>query len=324
MTKERQVWWNGEFIPESEARISIYSHGLQNGDSVFTMLRSFNKELFKVDEHLKRLYTSIEVLQIPVKESVEDMKKIIDATVAENADLLSDNDEFRVLVHVDRGLPGLYEARVDIPAGPIVAVSVFPLKWTVSSFAPLYGEGINLHTPSQRQIPARYLDPKMKNRSRLHYQMANIQTSRIEGKNNWSVLLDDDGFITEGPGYNFFMIYNGGLYTPEPRNVLKGVSRQYVLDLCDELDIEWREDNIEPYDVYQAEEAFVTATPFCILPVFTFNGSKIGDGKFGQVTQKLLDRWSNNVGVDIVEQIKGYYEERETTAPSVYGFKKKK
>jgi branched-chain amino acid aminotransferase len=122
-------------------------------------------------------------------------------------------------------------------------------------------------------------------------------------------LLDPDGFIAEGTGDNIFFVKNGVVYTPEPRNILLGISRAYIFDLCEELGIKCVEKNLETYDAYTADESFMTATPFCLLPVTHFNGSKVGDGKMGKITQQIHDQWSKNVGVDIFQQIRDYSKE---------------
>ena len=166
---------------------------------------------------------------------------------------------------------------------------------------------------------------ELKNRSRMWYQMANIEVSQVKGENNWALLLDPDGYITEGTGDNFFMVKNGELFTPEGRNILRGVSRSYVFELAEQLNIPCHEQNIEPYDIYDADEAFLTGTPFCILPTTTLNNVKIGNGKMGKVTTLLLDEWSENVGVNIVKQIKSYGKEvaafDDSKSPTPYKFK---
>jgi branched-chain amino acid aminotransferase len=153
--------------------------------------------------------------------------------------------------------------------------------------------------------------------------MANIEASNWKGKNNWALLLDPDGFIAEGTGDNIFFVKDGVVYTPEPRNILLGISRAYIFDLCEELGIKCVEKNLETYDAYTADESFMTATPFCLLPVTRFNGSKIGNGKIGKITQKLHDQWSKNVGIDIFQQIRDYSKECQTldkNQPTPYVF----
>ncbi len=188
----------------------------------------------------------------------------------------------------------------------------------------LYDSGINAVIPSQRAIPASLMDPKIKNRSRLFYQMANIEVSQMKGDNNWALLLDPDGFITEGTGDNFFIVKNGEILTPEGRNILRGISREYIFTIADELNIPCKETNIEPYDVYEADEAFMTATPFCLLPTVSLNGIRIGSGRMGEISKKLLKQWSYNVGLDIESQIKEYGKELNHLnfdAPTPYQFK---
>lgn len=325
MGKERMVFFNGKFIPESEARISIYDSALMFGDMVFEMTRSFNKKQFKLREHLKRLFASIKYVRIPLKMTMEELEDNIYKTIEINESAFRPDDEHRVMIDITRGLLSIYQGVVGIHKGPNVIIADFPLRWTVSSMGHLYDKGINAVIPSQRTIPAYLLDPKIKNRSRLHYLMANIEVSGYSGDDNWALLLDTDGFITEGTGDNFFMVKDEVIITPEPRNILRGISRAYIFELAQQLKLKCIEKNIEPYDVYTADEAFMTGTPFCILPVTSLNGENIAGGKMGKVTSNLLKTWSENVGVDIIKQIKDWNREKkqeDEIAPSPYYFKK--
>ena len=152
--------------------------------------------------------------------------------------------------------------------------------------------------------------------------MANIEVSLFKGENNWALMIDPDGFITEGTGSNFFMVKDNVLFTPEGRNVLRGITRQTVIEeLAPILNIKVVEKNLEPFDVYEADEAFVTSTPFCLIPAVSLNGLKINDGKPGQITQSLIKKWGEIVGVDIVGQIKAWDENANSDdVPSPYRF----
>jgi branched-chain amino acid aminotransferase len=172
------------------------------------------------------------------------------------------------------------------------------------------------------------MDPKIKNRSRMFYLNANIEASQFKGKNNWAVLLDANGNIAEGTGDNIFIVKDEKVITPYGKDILRGISRDYVLkNLCNELNIEASEGNVEPYDVYCADEMFMTGTPFCMLPVTHFNGIKIGSGKRGKIFNALLEQWSKNIGVDIERQIKNWNGEDKSTKSanfvSPYKFYKK-
>ena len=319
----RVVYMNGAFVPEHEAKVSIYDSALMFGDMVFEMTRSFNKEQFALDAHLERLYASIKCVRIPLEMTIEAMAEACHETVRRNEPVFDDHDEHRLVINVSRGPLAIYAEIFGDATGPLVTIADFPLKWTVAGMGRLFDSGINAVIPSQRAIPGTLLDPKVKNRSRLHYMMANIEVAQVAGDNNWALLLDPDGFIAEGSGDNFFMVRAGAVITPEPRNILRGISRDYVLDLCAELGIPRVERNIEPYDVLTADEAFVTATPFCMLPVTSLNGSAIGDGTVGPVFRRLLSRWSDNVGLDIEQQIKTYSAEVQnlrTRGPTPYQF----
>lgn len=323
----RVVYMNGTFVPEYDARVSIFDSALMFGDMVFEMTRSFNKKQFKLREHLERLMTGVTILRIPLKMTIEELEEACYKTIEANEPFFTEKDEHRLMINISRGPLGIYAPIFGGKMDPTVIIADFPLKWTVAAMAQYYDRGINSVIPSQRAIPATLLDPKIKNRSRLYYQMANIEVSQFEGDNNWALLLDPDGFITEGTGDNFFMVKDGVIITPEGRNILRGISRAYVFDLAKELGIPCVERNIEPYDVYTADEAFLTGTPFCILPTTTLHGINIGDGQMGTITKKLLARWSENVGVDIIQQIKDYGKEVESlqrgSAPTPYQFKSK-
>jgi branched-chain amino acid aminotransferase len=322
---ELMVFMNGHFVPESEAKISIYDSALMFGDMVFEMTRSFNKKQFKLREHLERLYAGIKILQIPLKMSIEEMEEKVYETISVNDPLFNEDDEHRIMIDITRGALSIYHGVKGIQKEPNVIISDFPLRWTVSSMGPLFDSGINAVITSQRAIPAALLDPKIKNRSRIHYLNANIEVSNYEGDNNWALLLDPDGFIAEGTGDNFFIVKDNVIITPEGRNVLRGISREYVFELAGQLGMKCIEKNIEPYDVYTADEAFMTGTPFCLLPVTSLNFSKIGTGVTGKVTNLLLDTWGRNVGLDIVAQIKLYSslndKSKNLDSPSPYRFK---
>ena len=324
----RLVYFNGKLVPESEAKISIYDSALMFGDMVFEMTRSFNKKQFKLREHIDRLYAGVKILRIPLQMTPEEMERACYETIEANDHLFAEDDEHRLMIDVSRGLLGIYQGIEGLHKGPNVIIADFPLRWTVASMGPLFDTGINAIITSQRAIPASLLDPKIKNRSRIHYLMANIEASQIDGDNNWALLLDPDGFVAEGTGDNFFIVKDGTVITPEGRNILRGVSRAYVIEeLCPQLGIPVVEKNIETYDVYTADEAFMTGTPFCMLPVTALNGNPIGSGKVGEIFSKLIKCWSDNTGVGIVEQIQKWSAASKNSgssdAPTPYRFKSK-
>lgn len=325
--KTRLIYWNGKFVPEADAKISIYDSALMFGDMVFEMTRSFKQQQFKLREHLQRLYYGIKILQIPINTTIDDMEKACHATIEKNKNIFTDDDEHRLMIDVTRGTLGLYQEVLGTHKGPNIIIADFPLRWTVRGMGKFFDTGVNGFIPSQRQIPANYLDPKIKNRSRIHYLMANIQTSKFQGENNWAILLDQNGYLTEGTGSNLFLIKDKTLLSPKPINILRGISREYVIQtLAPQLGLKVAERDLEPYDLMTADEAFFTATPFCIMPLVSLNGLPIGNGKPGEITYTLLNQWSKNVNIDIVKQIKDWnkLDGKSSQSPTPYSFKTEK
>ena len=321
-SNQRVVYFNGEFIPESEAKVSIYDSSLMFGDMVFEMTRSFKKEHFKLKEHIDRLFLGLKILRINLKISKDELMKICEQTAKANDHLFNKNDEHRLMIDVSRGILGIYENVTGLQKGPNIIVADFPLRWTVKGMGELFDKGINMVITSQRVIPSHLMDPKIKNRSRLFYLNANIEASLFKGENNWALMLDPDGYIAEGSGDNFFIVKNNTVISPEGRNMLRGISRDYVMnELCKKLNIKVIEKNIEPYDVYDADEAFISGTPFCILPVTSLNSVKIGDGKVGKVFSRILSQWSKNQKVDIKKQIINWDKENKKATSNLSPYK---
>ena len=318
----RKVFMNGNFVPEYEAKLSIYDSALMFGDMVFEMTRSFNGVQFKLEEHIERLFNGLKILEIEIPYDKNSLLEICRETQEINKDSFASDDEHRLMIDVSRGTLGIYRQIENIWHKPNVIVADFPLRWTVSGMGKLFDTGINAVITSQRAIGSDLLDPKIKNRSRIHYLKANIEASKINGDNNWALLLDSYGNVTEGTGDNFFIVKKGKIITPTGRNILRGISRQYIMEeLAEEIGFPILEKDFDLYDVYTADESFMTGTPFCMLPVTSINSIPIGNGKRGPIFSKLLSKWSQNVGVDIEGQIKKW-NTLKNDGPTPYQFRK--
>jgi branched-chain amino acid aminotransferase len=300
-----KAYYNGNYVPNAEARFSIYDSGIIWGDIVFELTRSFNHIQFRLREHLERMFNSIRMVRIPLKITPDEMEQIILKTVEINESLFDADEEIRVMVNISRGPLDIYRDLFDGPLTPTVIVDVYPLSPSVSKLAGLFDTGVHVVTPNQRAIPPHLMDPKVKSRSRLYYQLANLEVA-ASNPAAWPLLLEPDGCLAEGTGSNFFLVKSGAMYTSEPRSVLRGVSRQYVMELAAKLSIPNFERNLSLYDVINADEAFFTSTPFCLMPATYINGLPIGAGKPGPVGRQLLAAWSQAVGVDIVGQIQRF------------------
>lgn len=310
---QRLVYFNGEFIPEQEARISIFDSALLFGDMVFEVTRSFNQKPFRLREHLDRLYGSIRYAEIDCGLTIDEMEDATYETIERNLPALDDLD-FQIMHDVTRGGYPLYDGLIKEGASPIVSINVFPLIRHVGGQADKYETGSHFVITPQQSVPSRYIDPKAKNRSRIFYKLAELHASRLE-EGAMALLTDEHGFITEGTGNNFFIARDGEIFTSKPNDILRGVSRHACMDLASTLDIPVHEADIEPYDVREADEAWWTSTTICMMPVTRFNFQPIGAGKPGPIYLRLLDAWSKEVGVNIPDQAREYAELAKTWTP---------
>lgn len=316
---DRIVYFNGDFIPEHAARVSIFDSALMFGDMAFEMTRTFNQKSFKLREHLERLYASLRLLEIDCGLTIDEMERITEETLERNLPTEADDVDWQIMHDVSRGALGFYQSALPERGQPTVSINCWPLITHMGSFAPTYDSGVNMVIPAQQAIPAHLVDCKAKTRSRMHYQLAQLQAARMGG-GVWPVLLDPDGFLAEGPGWNFFLVRDGVLYTSEPRNILLGVSRGMILELAVDLGLTVRECNFGRYEALQADEIFCTATTYSLVQAVSFEGQTIGDGRAGPVFSQLLDAWRKRVGVDFVAQAHSYaerltaWEEKERTA----------
>jgi len=308
-TESNRIVWHSKkgFLPEQEAMISIYDSALMFGDMVFEMTRSFNRKHFKLAEHIDRLFRSAKFYKINPGISKEKLTEAIDWTCKVNEDTLNPDDEWRLMINITRGImPAYLKAGLKENAGTNIIIAAFPLRWSVQGLGKDFA-GVSSFVSSQRTISEQFVDPKVKNRARVHYKFAYLEAAE-RGKNEWPIMMDEDGNIAEGPGYNFFIIKNNKVISPKGRNILRGISRSYIKELCETYDIrkrlEFKTKNFGIYDIVNADGAFVTGTPFCMLPVVSIDGTLIGDGKRCGVFDYLLQKWSCNVDVDIAEQIR--------------------
>jgi branched-chain amino acid aminotransferase len=299
-TKGREVYWCGEFIPEGEARISIFDCALMYGDMVFEMTRTFAGVPYRLRDHLERLYGSLRYAEIDCGMTIDEMEAATMATIERNKEKL-DGLDFQIMHDVTRGGLSIYENMNKDGNRPLVSINVLPLVKHNASQADKYLQGVHTVITPQQSVPARYIDPKAKNRSRLFYKKAELHAARLD-EGAYALLTDERGFITEGTGNNYFIVKNGEVYTPRGHDVLRGVSRKACIAICGRLGIPVHEADFSEYDVGEADEAWHTSTTICMVPSTRFNFAPIGDGTVGPVYSRILAAWSEEVGVDIAGQ----------------------
>ncbi len=296
---EFTYYFNGDYVPASQAVLPLNNRGYRLGDTVFDTERTFGGQVFRLREHLERLYRSLKVVRVEPDLALEEMAEVTLETVRRNEALRQQCGDFWVTQLVTRG-PG----RNVLQAGPAtVSVVVDPLPFWRHSH--LYSQGAHLVTTATRRTAPEALDPKLKSTDRLNLVMAEMEAKQVD-PDAYPLLLDDQGNLTEIVSGNLFVVNGDMVRTPGPRSILCGVSRQTTMELARSLDIPVVEDDLQPYDLYVADEAFVTTTSYCILPVGRFNGANVGGQVPGPITQRLTSAWNELVGLDIVEQAQRY------------------
>ena len=289
------VYFNGEWVPFGQVRINPLDRGFLVGDVVFDVARTFNGQSFRMQAHVDRLYRSLKFVRIDPGLSSDQMLAISEEVVQRNEPLREAVGDFTVTQFVTRG-PG---RRARSAGPPTVCVKVAAIDF--DRFAHAYTDGVHGVITRTRSYSAESLDPKVKHYSRMNFNLADLEAADMD-PDAWPILTDLDGNLTEGTGYNFFMITDGVLRTPGDRSILQGISRGMVFDLAEQLHIPVVEENLQPYDLYNADEVFFSSTSPCVLPVTRVDKRQIRDGKPGPITQQLLSEWSETVGVNIVGQ----------------------
>jgi branched-chain amino acid aminotransferase len=296
---ERVAWFNGRIIRESEVLIPFRDQGFLRGDAVFDMTRSFNGKAFRLKEHIERLYRSLKYLDIDPGLAPSEMAAISEDVLDRNRHLLGSGEDYWLAQRISRGVNRVPGDNWD-HYGPNVIVECIPLP--LRERAQLFRDGIDVITPSLRRTPPDSLSPRAKMHQYLNLVLADREV-KAQNPAAWAVLLDVNGNLSEGQGSNIFLVRDRRLSTPRERYVLPGVSRQAVIDLTRQLAIPFDEKDLDLYDVYTADECFLTSTSLCICGVRSVNGRRLGDGIVpGPVTQRLIDAYKELVGCDFVAQ----------------------
>jgi branched-subunit amino acid aminotransferase/4-amino-4-deoxychorismate lyase len=299
---EALVYLDGVLCPESRAALPLSDAGVVLGATVSEMARTFHRRPYRLEDHLDRLFDSLNAARIRIALAKSDLNGIVNDLVYRNASLLGPADELGIVVFVTAGEIATYArmAGAQRTPGPTVCVHTFPLPFKL--WAKPMREGARLVIPSVRQVPALCLDPHIKCRSRMHYFLADQEAKAVDHEAR-ALLLDLEGNVTEAATANFILVEKGDLVSPCSEKILPGVSRAVVRELASRLSIRFYERDLSVADVFAGDEALLTSTPYCLLPVTRVNGQMIGNGKPGPIFQRLCNAWSAAVGLDIAAQI---------------------
>jgi len=274
----RIIFMNDRLVPEDEARVSVFDHGLLYGDGVFEGLRSYSGRVFRLDAHLDRLWASARAICLEIPLTKEQVAKAVVDTLAANT--LADG-YVRLVVTRGAGSLGLDPARTKNPQVIVIAdtISLYPREF--------YDKGLRIVTAATQRVQSAALSPRIKSLNYLNNIMAKLeglQAGCVE-----ALMLNHKGEVAECTADNVFVVRGTRLLTPPPdAGILEGITRGAVMELADAAGIDCREATLVRHDLYTADECFLTGTAAEVLPVVEIDGRKVGTGQPGPITTRLI------------------------------------
>ena len=297
---EPLAYLNGRFIPGSHATLPLHDAGFVMGATVTDLCRTVRHKLYRWDDHLARFGRSCQAVRIEPAIAANEMARLAHELVAQNASLLRPEEDLALVLFATPGPIGYY-AGLEGGVGdalPTFGMHTFPLP--LARYRPLFREGAHLAVPAIRQVPAECVDHRIKQRSRLHWWLANREVhDAYPGAS--AVLLDEYGCLTETAAANLLLVREGVVHSPPPDAVLGGISLLTVQELCRDLGITFVQRPLTLDDAATADEMMLAGTSWCLCGVSLFNDTPVPWP--GAVFQRLLAAWSQRIGLDIRGQI---------------------
>ncbi|PKP59372.1 MAG: branched-chain-amino-acid transaminase [Candidatus Altiarchaeales archaeon HGW-Altiarchaeales-1] len=275
-----KIYIDGKFYDKEDAKISVFDHGFLYGDGVFEGIRAYNGKIFGMDEHIDRIFASAQYIKLQIPMTKEEIKEALYKTLEANAL----KDAYVRLV-VSRGVGDLGLDPRKCPKPTVIIIATY---WG-AMYGDLYSKGIKVITASTRRIPPQCLDVKAKTLNYLNNILAKIETFDVRADE--ALMLDVDGFVSEGTGDNIFVVKGGKILTPSAgSSMLLGITRKAVMDIAKNLNIEVEERKLTLLEVYNADETFMTGTAAEIIPIREVDGRKIKSCP-GEITMKIIEEF---------------------------------
>ena len=265
---------------------------------MFDTARTFDGKLFRMKEHVDRLFESLAYVRIDPGMTKQQMLDATDRLVAENNKVLRKGEDWWVTIRVTSGQQS-FDGEVAANTGATVMIDTVPLP--LRARANYFRHGIKAVVPGRRRVAPDALSPNAKTNNYMNVMLAQREVAAVS-PGSWALMLDPNGDMAEGPGSNLFVVKNGVVLTPTKEFVLAGVSRQVVIELCAKLGIECLEQTVPLHTAMVADEAFFTSTSLCACPVSHLNGAAYPSPVPGPVTKRIMDGFSDLVGYDYVGQ----------------------
>ena len=299
--KEPIAYLKGEFVPASQCVLPVYDLGIVLGAAVTDFLRTFDQQPYRMEDHVRRFYRSCKYARIEPPVDMEETMVISEKLLAENG-ALAPGQELGLVYYITAGENTVYAGAAGMPEEftPSYVQHTFPLRFHL--WRDVFLKGVHCVTPAPRHWPPQCLSSKIKNRNRLHMWIGE-QEVRTGDSNAMPLYLDIHGNITETGGSNFVIFRDGKVVSPRHANILWGISLTVLTEILEEMGVPFVEQDIQSYDVVNADEAWLPTTPYCLGPVVRFNGEPIGEGRPGPMWRRVIERWSQIVGKDICREI---------------------
>lgn len=291
--QEQWVYVNGEYVLKDDAKVSVYDHGFLYGDGVFEGIRVYNGNVYRLEEHLQRLYESAQSIMLNIPHTKEELTNIIVETLQKN----KYRDAYiRLVVSRGKGNLGLDPFTCGKPGVIVITeqLALFPKK--------LYETGLEIITVASRRNRPDVLSPKVKSLNYLNNILVKIEAS-LAGVSE-ALMLNDQGYVAEGSADNVFIVKGNTIKTPPGYlGALEGITRNAIVEIAIELGYKMVEEPFTRHDVYVADEVFLTGTAAEVIAVVKVDGRVIGNGAPGEHTNKLLDAFRKKV---VEEGVKVY------------------
>jgi branched-chain amino acid aminotransferase len=297
---EPSAYLNDRFLPQRDARLSLHDAGFVMGVTITDLCRTFHLRPFRLGDHLARFRNSCEAAEVPQPRSDAELTILSEHLLSRNAESVPAGGDLALVLFATPGPVGYYLGE---PGGagdgpPTFGIHTFPLPF--SRYQRLFTEGARLVIPPTRHLPPATVHPAIKQRSRLHWWLADRHVHRVDPLAS-ALLLDDNGYVTETAAANLLVVRKGSVLTPPRRSVLGGISLRVTEELCRERGIPFEERFLTASDCITADEAMLSSTPYCIAGVRSVDGISLPWP--GPVFLRLLEGWNALAGFDVGRQI---------------------
>ena len=296
---ELTSYFNGQYVPDSQCTVHVTDRGFRYGDAVFDIQRTFSGKPFRFREHLERFMRSLKYARMDPGFTIDEWEELTLGILERNEHLRIPGGDLYIGQYVSRG------AGADALDPAPLTVCIRPWHLMPNQWAEGYTSGIHGIIVRTRSYSPEAMESKVKHNNRLNFALAHLEAADVD-PDGYPILTDARGFITENIQANVWLVQDGVLKTPTDRSSLQGDARRFIFELADGLGISVSDEDLQPYDLYTADEVFFSNTAYCVMPLNRVDNRAIGTEVPGPITRQLQAAWSERARIDIVDQALNY------------------